>query len=44
MILAGSQKRRNFEAIRAAVVDVVAAVLLMQVDLVIVAPAIVAPE
>ena len=44
MILAGSQKRRNVKAIRADVVDVVAVVLLMQVDLVIVAPAMVAPE
>ena len=44
MILASSQKRINVKAIRADVVDVVTVVLLMQVDLVIVAPAMVAPE
>ena len=44
MIPAGSQKRRNVKAIRADVIDVVGVVLLMQVDLVIVALAMVAPE
>ena len=44
MILANSQKHRSVKAVKANVVDVVVVVMLMQIDLVIVAPAMVAPE